>query len=99
MPNRYGEPPGRMMIIGHPDFYHCPSRSRSDTTWTSYVLITGPGTAFPDDKCVSLDDIQDGTANTIIAVEIDKSQIHWLSPVDLDIRTMSFQPVLFTVTL
>ena len=52
---------------------------------TSYVLITGPGTAFPSDKRISSSDIKDGTSNTIIMVEIMDSDIAWTEPRDLTI--------------
>ena len=55
---------------------------------TSYVIITGPGTAFASDQSVSLDDVADGTANTILVVETRGSDIHWMEPRDLTMRTI-----------
>ena len=40
--------------------------------------------AWEAGKCLSLDDFTDGTSNTIMAVEVRGSQIHWTEPVDLD---------------
>lgn len=38
-----------------------------------------------------MSDFTDGLENTILLVEIQNSDIHWMEPRDLDWRTMSFQ--------
>jgi len=67
----------------------CPAASQpsgdSETFKTSYVLITGPGTVFPGDMTVTFQDIQDGSSNTIIMLEINDSDIAWTEPRDLTI--------------
>lgn len=60
-------------------------RSDSDT---DYLVITGPGTLFEEGRDLNFAACTDGPANTIIAVEVLDSGIHWAEPRDLDIRTM-----------
>jgi type II secretory pathway pseudopilin PulG len=55
---------------------------------TNYVAILGPDTAWPDSQSVKLTDIQDGTSNTILVVEVAHSDIHWMEPRDLDLPPM-----------
>jgi len=69
----------------------CPSRDHTDGVLiTDYVVVTGPGTAFPDDGTTSLADITDGLENTILLLEIDRSDIYRSEPRDLRIDDMSF---------
>jgi type II secretory pathway pseudopilin PulG len=72
----------------HDEIVHvfcCPSRPGQQTkTQTSYVAVVGASTAWPDDKAISLADIKDGTSNTVVVVEMEKSGIHWMEPRDLN---------------
>ena len=61
--------------------FQCPegtSRQQSD-----YVVVVGPETWFQGERVGSLADAQDGTSNTILVIEIAKSDIHWMEPRDL----------------
>jgi hypothetical protein len=58
------------------------------TTWTSYVAMGGPGTIFPGAKSMRLDQVTDGTADTIMVAEVANVRIPWTKPEDLDLRTM-----------
>jgi Protein of unknown function (DUF1559)/Domain of unknown function (DUF4190) len=51
---------------------------------TNYLLVTGPGTAFPDaDVKPQFRDYKDGTSNTILLVEADPSlAVEWTKPDD-----------------
>jgi hypothetical protein len=53
---------------------------------TNVVAITGPGTAFEEGHVVRLKDI---APDTILAIEIAKSDIRWAEPRDLDIEHVS----------
>lgn len=82
--------PANLNIAGtHVPLFQCPSASASAGNskyfTTNYVLITGPNTAFPDDKPISWSDITDGSSNTIIMLEINDSDIVWIEPRDLTI--------------
>lgn len=72
--------------------WHCPSGPHhDDSPLTDYVLIVGPGTAFPGQNTTSLAGMQDGPANTILLAEVANSDIHWMEPRDLAVDRMSFQ--------
>ena len=68
--------------------YACPSDPASSAarTDTSYVLVTGKGTMFEVGKQPTFREILDGTANTVMAVEVRGSGINWSEPKDLDIE-------------
>lgn len=57
---------------------------------TNFVVVTGPGTMFPDQEWIALKDVTDDHATTIMLVEIDHSDILWYEPRDLRIDKMSF---------
>lgn len=81
----------RKLLKQMPGVFACPSHRDAKAGLTNYVLITGPGTAFPGASTVRYDDITDGTANTILAAETISLEVPWTAPIDLDIRTMSFR--------
>lgn len=58
---------------------------------TSFLAITGPGTAFPGDTAVPLQEITDPLATTLLVAESAESEVAWLEPVDLHVSRMSFQ--------
>ena len=76
-----------------PDIYRCPADDddgpKGSEHETSYVVIVGPRTAFPGDKCVSLRDVTDYSGNTILVVEVHNSGIHWMEPRDLHVTQMA----------
>lgn len=83
---------GRRFMPGTPDYCVCPSHRRhTKTRFTNYTVITGPGTLFPPKQRITHVDVTDGTANTLLAVEIDHPNVHWLQPWALSIETMSFR--------
>lgn len=69
--------------------FQCPS-APDGMRFTNYVLVTGPNTLFPPDRCTTFKDAE-GRDDAIWLVEIANSDIHWMEPRDLDIRSMSFQ--------
>lgn len=66
-----------------PVMFCSPSEVKS-TTFTNFVVIKGPGTAFPGDQSTKFSDFADGTSNTILLTEIANSRVPWLEPVDID---------------
>ena len=71
--------------------WRCPEDTSSAPGMTNYVAITGPGTAWPGPNQHSrFSDFKDGTSNTLVVVEIRNSDIHWMEPRDLDIRSLKF---------
>ena len=72
-------------------WFHCPNASHGeDSPITDYVVVVGSGTVFPGAQTVSLSDIADGPENTILLVEIENSDIHWMEPRDLRFEEMAF---------
>ena len=68
-------------IWGPPRFFHSPrSSGRPPCEDTNYLLVTGKRTVSPPDKLVSERDIVDGLDNTLIAIEVLNTGIHWLEP-------------------
>ena len=92
---RFDEPwngPHNRLLAGEIDpWFRCPNSPHGDDSpLTDYVVVVGTDTLFPEDSTVSLPDITDGPENTILAVEIHNSDIHWMEPRDLNVDTMSF---------
>ena len=53
------------------------------------MVITGKGTMFEGSKAVKIVEITDGTANTLMLVEVPMSSGSWAEPIDLDIGDLS----------
>jgi len=70
-----------------PPTYRCPSDTVSGPFDTSYVMIVGGGTigGQPNDT-ISFADVKDGTSNTIMAIEVAASGIHWMEPRDMTVE-------------
>lgn len=69
--------------------YGCPSDTISGLpTQTSYVVVTGHGTMWPEGKSLKLGSIKDPKSDTIAVVEIHNSGIQITEPRDLDISKL-----------
>jgi prepilin-type processing-associated H-X9-DG protein len=68
--------------------YWCPANESpqdSQSRWYSaYALLTGPGTAFPAEQPLTIDEFTDGTQFTLLAVEACGRNIVWTEPRDVD---------------
>ena len=58
---------------------------------TSYLVISGVGTLFPDAKAARTSQVGDDLASTIAVVEAPVSGINWLNPKDLRVADMLFE--------
>ncbi|HLA85507.1 MAG TPA: DUF1559 domain-containing protein [Thermoguttaceae bacterium] len=77
-------PNNRKLHDKMPEVFRCASRpSGSNPYETSYVAVTGPHTAWRDDRPVKLSEITDGSKTTILLVEMKDSGINWMEPRDL----------------
>ena len=66
--------------------FQCPSAHRSEQGFnSSYMLMTGKGTAFDGDNETAFPDIADGSSNTVMIVEVANSDTHWMEPVDISL--------------
>ena len=86
-------PNNRKLHDRYSGIYTCPEQIRGAPRDagrdTSYVVVVGPQTAFPGERCVSFGDIRDGTTKTVLVVEIKNSGIHWMEPRDLHVTQMN----------
>jgi hypothetical protein len=91
---RWDEPwngPNNSKLAECPEIFHCPSDPAVKTSpMTSYVVVSGPGTAFPGAATTSFQDFRrDGTSKSILIVEVANSGIHWMEPRDLNLQQMA----------
>jgi type II secretory pathway pseudopilin PulG len=70
-----------------PRFLRCPG-DRTPKAMTSYVAIAGPRTMWSPSLFVRSADVLDGLSQTIMVVEIAKSDIEWLEPRDLPLAEL-----------
>jgi len=86
----FGEPwngPRNQALTGKmPDFYASPASPLSHQGVTNYLAVVGRATAWPEQYSARIQDIHDGTSNTILLVESADSEILWLEPRDLPHR-------------
>ena len=81
--------PNNSLLHNHVvSLFGCPSDT-STANNTNYVAVVGPDTAWPGAEGRSIEQIKDGTTNTILVVEVHDSGIHWMEPRDLDFATAS----------
>ncbi len=65
------------------DVYACPSVPLQNET--TYQVVVDPASMFPGATSVSMDDVVDGTSNTLLVVEVPPpSAVPWMSPQDMD---------------
>lgn len=88
----WNSPYNRQFADKMPYLFRCPANPNQDRTdgITDYLMITGPGTVGAGPKGTSIKDITDGTANTIILIEVANSGINWMCPYDYDIAEAGF---------
>ena len=83
--------PHQIILDRVPWAFACPTSHEKKRDGSSYVAITGDGTAFPPNRALALSDIHDGPENTILVVESTHCRPDWTEPRDLDFDTMSFK--------
>ena len=66
-----------------PDCYRCVSNESDNLQETHYLAVVGPNAAMGETKPTSMSHIIDGTSNTLIVLEVGRSNIHWAAPGDL----------------
>jgi hypothetical protein len=77
----------RLIKPVHNGRFACPCGSEDETILTSYVVITGEDTLFPEGRAVSASDVPD-TVDPILVIEITNSDIQWSEPRDLSINNL-----------
>jgi len=80
-------PNNRVLECAFPDTYRCPDDTAPASLETSYVMIVGEGTTGGEpNEAVKIASVKDGTSNTILAIEVAGSDIHWMEPRDLTVE-------------
>lgn len=65
--------------------FNCPSAGGAENNRTTYMVITGEGLMFNGTQTRSIDDVIDGTSNTILVVEVPANlAAPWMEPRDID---------------
>lgn len=82
-------PNNRKLHTQYPAYFCCPAcYGKQPKFETNYLAVVGPQTMWPGTQSVNLSKITDGTANTLMVVEVANSGIHWMEPRDLHVTQM-----------
>lgn len=74
-----------------PDVYGCPADPDAHSLGeTSYMVIAGPKTFFPDAQATSLLRAEDDLSTAILVVETQVTGVTWLNPKDLKADRMQY---------
>jgi Protein of unknown function (DUF1559) len=79
----WSSPHNRAIAEKSPDLYQSASAKASRRGVANFLAVVGRATAWPEQYTVRLDDIGDGTSNTIQLLEWADSDIFWTEPRDL----------------
>ncbi|HEV3025719.1 MAG TPA: DUF1559 domain-containing protein, partial [Pirellulales bacterium] len=83
-------PNNRRLAAMMPSTYSCPSDpSTPGASTTAYLAIAGPGAVFDGDKRCTLNNVTDGTENTLVVGEVVGANVDWMEPRDLELTQMS----------
>lgn len=75
-----------------PPSYRCPNHGDAGiSSDTSYVVVVGAETVFPDSGSKKISEIEDRIAGTILVAEVAHLDIPWMEPRDLKFDQMSFR--------
>lgn len=84
-------PNNTQLVMHMPDVYRCPADPDARALGeTSYMVITGAETFFPDAEPTSIKRAQDDLTTSILVVETQVTGVTWLSPRDLKADRMQY---------
>jgi hypothetical protein len=83
-------PNNRMLAPRIPRTYTFHNRDVATTT-ANYLAVVGSKTIWPGATGLKWSEIKDGPGNTILLVENDGLDVHWMEPRDMTFNDMSFE--------
>lgn len=84
----WNDPANAVLQTADIPFYRCPSALPEPGT-TNYQVVVDPSSMFPGSTSVSFMKVSDGLANTVLVVEVDRTQaVKWAEPKDLDLQSL-----------
>lgn len=88
----WDSPQNLRMARRMPEIFACPADPDAKSNReTSYMVVYGPGTAFPGlNQTTSMQDLTDGSSNTALVFETSTKAVSWTKPEDLDATRLSF---------
>ncbi len=78
----WDSPHNKTLIARIPNAYNCPSRTPAAAGTTTYKAFVGGGALFDPTKTVGIQQVTDGTSNTLAVVE-GKTPVIWTKPEDI----------------
>ena len=72
-----------------PEVYNCPNQS-SVPDETSYMVVCGPTLVFHGKTERKPEEITDPLDSTLLVIEVDGTDVHWMEPVDLTVANMEW---------
>ena len=85
----WDSPHNRTLIDRIPQVYRCPSTGRkpADRIKTTYLAPRGKATIFPGAEGIKINEVSDGTSNTILVVDAsDDLAVTWTEPKDWEVE-------------
>jgi hypothetical protein len=79
----WDDPSNEHLLPQRPRTWGCPSHPDYESQYAHKAVVTGRDTAFPSDRRIRLEDVTDGTGNTLCVAEI-RHRIPWTKPEDVD---------------
>jgi prepilin-type processing-associated H-X9-DG protein len=83
----WDSPVNAPFLATRPPEFGCPSDVAPGATSTNYVAVVGDKCVFRGEKSVSIQEITDGTSNTILVGEVVGTNIPWMKPDDLSLSS------------
>jgi len=81
----WDSPHNKKLLAEMPDAYRNPNSNAEDGK-TNYLVPVGKDTVFEDQNGTKMQQITDGTSNTILVLEVDDDHaVEWTKPADLEI--------------
>lgn len=90
----WNDPVNQEVRLTNVPYYRCPTGNDSiPSGYTTYLAIVGPDLAMDSARAKNLDEITDGTENTLVILEVSPERaVPWMAPDDLDIDSLCRVP-------